>query len=107
MVDMDGVRGAAAAVGLPGLTLETELRLRSALLHWQQAVEAAEALLQGYTSRPPPGQFRSAVAAAAFGSGESYGRSYGGDGDCRLPQLGEEFVDLSLMGGGAPGSGEP
>ncbi|EFJ48111.1 hypothetical protein VOLCADRAFT_91352 [Volvox carteri f. nagariensis] len=93
MVEMDGLGGAAAAANLPGITLHMELRLRAALRHWQQAVEAAEALLLGYTRRPAAGLFRSVVAAAAFGSG---GVGVGG------PQLGEEFVDLSMAEGGAP-----
>ncbi|KAG2438819.1 hypothetical protein HXX76_005360 [Chlamydomonas incerta] len=102
MLEMDGLRGAAAAATLPGITLATELRLRAGLRHWQQAVEAADALMAGFVRRPPPGQFRSAVAAAAFGSfgGGGGGGGYGGGGGG--PALGDEFVDLSAAGGGKP-----
>ncbi|KAG2453326.1 hypothetical protein HYH02_001550 [Chlamydomonas schloesseri] len=98
MLEMDGLRGAAAAATLPGISLATELRLRACLRHWQQAVEAADALMAGFVRRPPPGQFRSAVAAAAFGTlgGGGYGGGGGG------PALGDEFVDLSAAGGGKP-----
>jgi hypothetical protein len=105
MVDMDGLRGANAAANLPGISLQTQLRLRAAMRHWQQAVEAAEALLLGYIKRPPPGQFQSAAAAAAFGPGGGagmYGSAAGGGG----PSLGDEFVDLSMAAGGTPASGE-
>lgn len=48
MLRMDGpARGGAAALQLPGLDLASELALRVGLRHWQQAVEAAEALLAG------------------------------------------------------------
>ncbi len=97
LVELDGLTGATAAIALPGLTLEAELRLRALLRHWQQAVEAAEALLAGYRRRPLPGQFRSAVAAAAFGGGA--GGAYGGGGGL---ELGDEFVDLSMAAGGTP-----
>ncbi|GFR42994.1 hypothetical protein Agub_g3993 [Astrephomene gubernaculifera] len=96
MTDMDGLRGAAAAATLPGISLATELRLRTLMRHWQQAVEAAEAMLLGYSRRPPPGGFASAVAAAAFGSGA--GRGVGG------AMLGDEFVDVGAAAGGMPAS---
>ncbi|GLI58425.1 hypothetical protein VaNZ11_000129 [Volvox africanus] len=101
MLDMDGQRAAAAAVNLPGISLQTQLRLRVALRHWQQAVEAADALLLGYTVRPPPGQFCSSVATVAFANGHGGGDSfaYGGGGGIRL---GDDFVDLSMAEGGAP-----
>lgn len=107
MLEMDGLRGAAAAATLPGITLATELRLRANLRHWQQAVEAADALMAGFVRRPPPGQFRSAVAAAAFGTfGGGGGGGYGGGGGGGGPALGDEFVDLSAVGGGKPANGK-
>ncbi|KAG2499410.1 hypothetical protein HYH03_002984 [Edaphochlamys debaryana] len=99
LVRLDGLRGAAAATSLPGLSLAAELRLRVALRQWQQAVEAADALLQGFSRQPPAGTFKSAAAAAAFGS--SYGGA-GGWGGGRGPALGEEFVDFSQAAGGTP-----
>eukprot|EP00798_Chlamydomonas_sp_ICE-L_P023770 gene23771-9329_t len=66
LTDMDGMTGAASALSLPGLTLPSEAKLRMQARQWRQTLEAVEALLAGYTHRPPPGQFTYTAAAAAY-----------------------------------------
>jgi len=66
LVDMEGVKGAMQALRLPGLSLVTEAGLRMQCHHWQQSMEAVEALLAGFTHRPAPGTFNYPETKAAF-----------------------------------------
>lgn len=66
MWGMDGVRGATAALLLPGLSLAVEGALQLSCRRWQGAMEACEALLAGEETSGFGGLWRQVFCGSRF-----------------------------------------